>query len=250
MVRSRRRQHECVEQKVWRWMGKVSSHRTSLTAGWEHRDRSGPSNVQAEMPWMDRKIPWKGTSKGNFLPRSRQGRPWFAQGMGLQGSQAGKEVRTIPSCCIQDPQPGAYCWLPLQVGTHTAQEGGGKELKSPNPLKKLLPSPWGTASTQFKDESLPASLKPEPFPPRHVPLALCPLFLLLLPPLLPSPSLSALLWGWSVPGWVAGLPSCCNPAAAAPELPRDDRLDLFRWWMRSIFFLFLNFLKFTKQDLT
>lgn len=50
----------------------------------------------------------------------------------------------------------------------------------------------GSASSQFRDVSLPAFLKPEPFPPRHVSLEVFPLsflflffFPLLLPPFLP-----------------------------------------------------------------
>lgn len=154
------------------------------------RERSGSSNVLSRdaLDGQTGKILKKGTSKGNFLPRNRQGRPWFAQGTGLQVPQAGKEVRTIPSCCIpvlaQAPTegfPARWLLLTSSPGGHSDSRGGRWEAaEKPKSSEKAFSFPLrrnpGSASTQFKDVSLPASLKPEPFPPRHVSLAVFPLF--------------------------------------------------------------------------
>lgn len=166
-------------------MGKVSSHRTSLTTGWEHKDRSGPSKVLSRdaSDGQTRKIPKKGTCKGNFLPRSRQGRPWFAQGTGLHVPQAREEVRAIPvlAQAATEAFPARWLLLTSPPGGHSDSRGGrwegaGKPKSSEKASSFPLRRNPDSASTQFKDVSLPASLKPEPFPPRHVSLAVFPLF--------------------------------------------------------------------------
>lgn len=66
-------------------------------------------------------------------------------------------------------------------GGHSDSRGGrweGAEKHKSSEKASSFPSRRNpvSASTQFKDVSLPASLKPEPFPPRHVSLAVFPLF--------------------------------------------------------------------------
>lgn len=108
MVRSRRRQHECVEQKVWRWVGKVSIHRTSLTQAESTGIGQVPLMSSAEMPWMVRQE--KSREKGPLKVISCRGAGRADHG--LPKEQVCKDPRQGRR---SEPSPPAASRIPSQV---------------------------------------------------------------------------------------------------------------------------------------
>lgn len=123
----------------------------------------------------------KRTSEGSFLPRNRQGGPWFAGGVGplagLQVPWAGREAwdhptRRIPLLAWAGTEifPARCLLLVSSSGGLSERPGGRWEAAEKPKSSEIAGRNLGSASSQFRDVSLPAFLKPEPFPPRHISL--------------------------------------------------------------------------------
>lgn len=148
-----------------------------------------PLTSSAEMPWMVRqeksckKGPLKvisciGTGREDHgLPKEQ-----VSKAPGREGGQ-NHPLLLHPGAGsgIAEAFPARWLLLTSSPGGHSDSRGGrweGAEKPKSSEKASSFPSRRNpvSASTQFKDVSLPASLKPEPFPPRHVSLAVFPLF--------------------------------------------------------------------------